>query len=149
MEHFKTFSFSGVDKDLLEATLEANAKFIEDFGKINCFYIDERGILVLCKCHPDNMQKEGYTPYPFTVTIGMLAEHIMTATSEVSGEQLELLGEAENGYEESVEYGWKVFKPVGTYYKGDTPEENSNCVSKYSWCHTVLAAQPIKIEYGK
>ena len=149
MEHYKTFSISGVDKELLVTMLEANAKLIERFDKINCFYIDERGILVLCHCHPDNMEKEGYIPYPFTVTVGMLAEHIMTATSEVSEEQLELLGEAENGYEESVEYGWKVFKPVGTYYKGDKPEKNINRVSNYSWYDAVLAAQPIKIEYGK
>lgn len=149
MEHFKTFSISGIDKDLLIKMLEANKSFIEDFNKINCFYIDERGILVLCQCNLDNMEKEGYIPYPFTVTVGMLAEHIMTATGEVSGEQLELLGEAESGYEESVEYGWKVFKPVGTYRKSDTPEENKGRVSRYSWCHTVLAAQPIKIEYGK
>ena len=149
MEHYNTFSISGLDKKLLEKALILNKEFIEDFDKINCFYIDERGILVLCHCHPDNMQKEGYTPYPFTVTVGMLAEHIMIAISEVSSEQLELLGEEENGYEESVEYGWKLFKPVGTYYKDETPEENINKVSKYRWCHTVLAAQPIKIEYGK
>ena len=149
MEHYKAFSISGLDKELLEKALTLNKDLIEDFNKINCFYVDERGILVLCYAHKDTMEKDGYTPYPFTVTVGMLAEHIMTAISEVSEEQLELLGEAENGYEESVEYGWRLFKPVGTYYKNDTPKENRDRVSKYSWCDVVLAAQPIKIEYGK
>ena len=149
MEHYKSFSVSGQGKELLEKTLELNKEYIKYFKDINCFYIDKRGILVMCHCKPENMEKEGYTPYPFTVSTGMLAEHILTAVDEVSEEQLELLGEAENGYEEDFEYGWKVFKPVGTYYESDTKKENNNCVSKYDWYHTVLAAQPIKIEYGK
>ena len=145
MEHYKSFSVSGVGKELLEKALELNKEFIKNFDKINCFYIDSRGILVMCHCRPEDMEKEGYIPYPFTVSTGMIAEHILTATSEVTEEQLELLGEEENGYEEDLEYGWRVFKPTGTYYESDTKKENYNCVSKYSWYHTVLAAQPIKI----
>lgn len=149
MNKFEDFAIQGNGKELLTQALEANSKFIEGFDSISSFYVDNRGILVFCRASNENIERQGYTPYPFKLSTGMIVEHILSACDEVTEEQLELLGQSPNGYEEDYEYGWVIFKPTGSYYKNNNVEENKYHIDNYDWYYTVLAAYPIKIEYGK
>lgn len=148
MNHYEKFAMSGIGKDLLNKVLESNKDFIEYFNDINCFFIDERGILVLCQADKETMEEEGYTPYPFSVTTGMIAEHIINACKEVSKENLGKLNQLPSGYEEDYEYGWMIFKPTGSFYEKSESNNEYN-ISNYDWFNVVLAAYPVLIEYGK
>lgn len=149
MEHYKTFQVSGVGKEILELALELNKEMIPNFNNINCFFIDKRGILVFCQAREEDMERYGYEKYPFKLTVGMMAEHILSIIESISEENLEKIDQTPSGYEEDYEYGWRVFIPEGTYWDDEKKEYNKNRISNYDWYRTVLAAYPVLIEYGK